>query len=78
MVTIHMATSECSSADHEGRWAGVRQVESIPPGATVRHVDQLPPEELEALLTRLDGDGTETDSLDAGSVVVFTDYLQLE
>lgn len=78
MITIHMATSERTPDELDGASAATCRLESIPPGATVRHVDQLSPAELEAFLNRLDGDGSADDSFETGGVVVFTDYVRLE
>ncbi|WP_086888434.1 hypothetical protein [Natrarchaeobaculum aegyptiacum] len=73
-----MATRERTAGEYDCEPATTRRLESIPPGATVRHVDQLSPAELEAFLARLDGDGSADDPLEAGSVVVFTDNVRLE
>lgn len=75
---MNIATSERPPDEHDDESAVIRRLESIPPGTTVRHVDQLAPAELEAFLARLDGDGSVDDPLEAGSVVVFTEDVQLE
>ncbi|WP_174811935.1 hypothetical protein [Salinadaptatus halalkaliphilus] len=75
-----MATSEQLRSDRRGRMT-VRPVESVPPTATVRHVDQLEADALEAFLELVSGnrsrDVDET-TLEPGEVVVFTEYYRLE
>lgn len=73
-----MATSERPASEPDGSVPAVRRLESIPPGATVRHVDQLTSTELEAFIARLDGDGSTDDPLESGTVVVYSDYVRLE
>jgi len=59
----------------------LERVESVAPDATVRHVDQLDSETLEAVYTALSADrsvpaaGT---GLEPGEVIVFTDYFRVE
>jgi len=59
--------------------SGVRLREVPPPETTdVRHFDQLDHPEQRAFLELYRGDAPETVPLDAGEVVVFTDYYRVD
>ncbi|RKD95449.1 hypothetical protein [Halopiger aswanensis] len=76
-----MAFSELSAGEPLGRHLTVRRVESVESTATVRHVDQLETDELQAFYDLLE-DGqplpAEETALEAGDIVVFTDYFRVE
>ena len=76
-----MALSEQSSQESVGRAHTARRLESVDPTRNVRHVDQLEPDELEALLALVGTDASipvEASPLEPGDVIVFTDYYGVE
>ncbi|WP_195892463.1 hypothetical protein [Halopiger goleimassiliensis] len=76
-----MALSEQSHQEPVRRAHALRRVESVDPSASVRHVDQLEPAELELLLGLADSDASipaDESPLEAGEVIVFTDYYRVE
>ena len=75
-----MAFSEQSRSESLVRPVTVRPVESVDSAATVRHVDQREPDDLEDFLALVAGDravaAAET-PLEEGDVIVFTDYYRV-
>lgn len=75
-----MASSEQSRSDLLGRPLTVRRVESVDATATVRHVDQLDADELDAFVGLVENDRPTVAgdvSLEEGEVIVFTDYYRV-
>jgi|GEM_PF-231053 len=80
---MNMAASEPSRRSVQLDRVDVRleRVESVAPDATVRHVDQLDSDTLEAVYEAISTDrsvlaaGT---TLEPGEVIVFTDYFRVE
>jgi len=56
----------------------LRRVEAPGVEDTVRHVDELSDEELSAFLAGLHGPAGAPGPLEAGEVIVFTDYFRVE
>lgn len=56
----------------------LRPVESVSVTDDVYHVDQLSEADFEALVAPSDDDGVAFDGLDAGDIVVFTEYYRVE
>lgn len=56
----------------------LRRVEEVRGEDSVRHVDELSEEELGAFLVGLHGAAIAPGPLEAGEVVVFTDYFRVE
>ncbi len=80
---MNMATSELQrrSVRPESVAVQLERVPSAPADATVRHVDQLDTETLDAVYRAVADDrpvpAAETD-LEPGEVIVFTDYYRVE
>ena len=55
----------------------VRPTERVPEAATVRHVDQLSEETLNALVAMADGESVRAAGVESGDIVVFTSYLRV-
>ncbi|MFD1563421.1 hypothetical protein ACFR99_07660 [Haloarchaeobius amylolyticus] len=80
---MNMAASEPSRRSVQLDHGDLRleRVESVTPDATVRHVDQLDSDALEAVYEAISADrpvpaaGT---GLEPGEVIVFTDYFRVE
>ena len=62
---------------HDGPRLTVRRTETVPTGATVRDVDELPEGGLDGLLAMADGERVRVPGVEAGDVVVFTSYLEV-
>ncbi|MFC7098383.1 hypothetical protein ACFQKD_13825 [Halobaculum marinum] len=55
----------------------VRRAETVPEGATVRHVDQLSERDKSALYELSRGEAVRAPGLEPGEVVVFTSYYRV-
>lgn len=73
LVTIHMALSEVQQSG-----LSLRRVEGSGAEGSVRHVDELTDEELSAFLAGINGASVTPGPLEAGEVIVFTDYFRVE
>ena len=78
---MNMATSELHRNDCPDRSLHLERVETVAAAETVRHVDQLETETLDAFYATLTGTQSisvaET-NLEPGEIIVFTDYYRVE
>jgi hypothetical protein len=61
-----------------GQGRRLARVDEVHSADEVVHVDQLSDAALDALQAGVNGDGTMLPGIDAGDVVVFTDYYRVE
>ncbi|QLK27493.1 hypothetical protein HYG81_07805 [Natrinema zhouii] len=78
---MSMAATNTAATDLRGHAVTLERVESVPADAPVRHVDQLEGETLTAFYEAVTDDrsvpAAEVD-LEAGEIIVFTDYYRVE